>query len=212
MYPPKHSKVQSCAYYCNKNSLVALNTLYIFLSLILIGVAIYARATAVVTNLPILGGVIACGVFLLLLSIFGMVGAVRHSQVILFFYMVILVLLFIIQMAVSIGALAVTHDQQEKLMEAGWKKLPSEIKGKIQTQKDCCGFKNITDIQSCQKVKCCKNKLEKCNECQTCYTKLEVVIDHLLKLAGGVGLFFSFTLLAGFFLTRKLRNRKRHVI
>lgn len=67
--------------------------------------------------------------------------------------MVILVLLFIIQMAVSIGALAVTHEQQEKLMESGWEKLPSDLKGKIQLAKDCCGFKNITEDKSCQKQK-----------------------------------------------------------
>ncbi|XP_020917235.1 tetraspanin-31 isoform X2 [Exaiptasia diaphana] len=215
MYPPKHSKVQSCTYYCSKNSLVALNTLYIFLAFILIGVAVYARVTALVTNLPILGGVIACGVFLLFLSIFGMVGAIRHSQVILFFYMIILVLLFIIQMAVSIGALAVTHDQQEKLMEAGWQKLPSKLQSKIQLARDCCGFKNKTSAHpQCEKVvPCCKDdKDSECPKCPTCYVSLEKTVDHLLKLAGGIGLFFSFTLLFGFLLTKKLRNKKKHVI
>lgn len=64
--------------------------------------------------------------------------------------MVILLLLFIIQLAVSIGALAVTHEQQEKLMETGWEKLPSDLKGNIQMTKNCCGFKNITDAKSCK--------------------------------------------------------------
>ena len=36
-------------------------------------------------SLPILGGVIACGVFILFTAILGLVGAVRHSQVMLFF-------------------------------------------------------------------------------------------------------------------------------
>lgn len=67
--------------------------------------------------------------------------------------MIILVLLFIIQMAVSIGALAVTHDQQEKLMEAGWQKLPTKLQSKIQVARDCCGFKNKTyGHPPCQKV------------------------------------------------------------
>ena len=51
----------------------------------LIGVAVYAKASSKITSLPILGGVIACGVFLLLIAILGVVGAIRHSQVILFF-------------------------------------------------------------------------------------------------------------------------------
>lgn len=53
--------------------------------MVLIGVAVYAKASAKITSLPILGGVIACGVFLLLVAVLGVVGAVRHSQVILFF-------------------------------------------------------------------------------------------------------------------------------
>lgn len=56
-----------------------------FIALVLIGVAVYAKVSAKITSLPILGGVIACGVFLLLVAIMGVVGAIRHSQVILFF-------------------------------------------------------------------------------------------------------------------------------
>ena len=56
--------------------------------------------------------------------------------------MVIMFLLFIIQMSVSIGAVAVSHDQQAGLMEAGWNKTSTEIKNQIQSLKDCCGFKN----------------------------------------------------------------------
>lgn len=56
-----------------------------FIALVLICVAVYAKVSAKITSLPILGGVIACGVFLLLVAIMGVVGAIRHSQVILFF-------------------------------------------------------------------------------------------------------------------------------
>jgi len=56
-----------------------------FIALVVICVAVYAKVSAKITSLPILGGVIACGVFLLLVAIMGVVGAIRHSQVILFF-------------------------------------------------------------------------------------------------------------------------------
>ncbi|GIY99155.1 uncharacterized protein CEXT_139931 [Caerostris extrusa] len=49
---------------CLKNALIALNIVYILVSFILIGVAAYCRAASVVTNLAIVGGIIACGVFL----------------------------------------------------------------------------------------------------------------------------------------------------
>lgn len=58
--------------------------------------------------------------------------------------MIIMALLFIIQMSVSIGAIAVSHEQQSKLMEAGWRRMSDNMKSKIQDLKDCCGFKNRT--------------------------------------------------------------------
>ncbi|XP_032218254.1 tetraspanin-31-A isoform X2 [Nematostella vectensis] len=219
MYPPKYSKSHPCAYYCNKNSIVALNTLYIFIALLLIGITVYARVTAQITNLPILGGVIACGVFLLMIAIFGMIGAIKHSQVILFFYMVILLLLFIIQLSVSVGALAVTRNQQEQLMNKGWAKLSPSLKSKIQGVKDCCGYKNFTQLDGpmghpdCSLLKCCSSLAkEPCSECTNCFDKLKDSVNHLLKVAGGFGLFFSFTLLAGSCFTRRLRNRKKHTV
>lgn len=45
----------------------------------------YGRASAIVTNLPIIGGILACGVFLILVSILGLIGAIKHHQVLLFF-------------------------------------------------------------------------------------------------------------------------------
>lgn len=55
------------------------------MSFILIGVAAYGRVSSIVTNITIFGAVIACGVFLLLLSLVGLIGAVKHHQVLLFF-------------------------------------------------------------------------------------------------------------------------------
>ena len=57
-------------------------------------------------------------------------------------------LLFIIQMSVSIGALAVSHDQQSNLMKAGWGRMSNEMKSEIQKLKNCCGFKNTTSTSS----------------------------------------------------------------
>ena len=58
--------------------------------------------------------------------------------------MVIMSLLFVIQLSVSIAALAISHDQQADLMKAGWQKIPnkSSIKAQIQSARKCCGFQN----------------------------------------------------------------------
>lgn len=47
--------------------------------------AAYGKAAAIIATVSVLGGVIACGVFLLLIAIIGLIGAIRHHQVILFF-------------------------------------------------------------------------------------------------------------------------------
>ena len=39
------------------------------------------KVSGIVTSLPIIGGITACGVFLLIVSIIGLIGAMRHHQV-----------------------------------------------------------------------------------------------------------------------------------
>lgn len=58
--------------------------------------------------------------------------------------MVILFLVFVIQISVSIAAVAISHNRQADLMKAGWKKIPnkSSIKEQIQSARNCCGFQN----------------------------------------------------------------------
>lgn len=38
-----------------------------------------------IIDLPIIGGIMACGIFLIMISILGLIGAVKHHQVVLFF-------------------------------------------------------------------------------------------------------------------------------
>lgn len=215
MYIEKRSGVRSCAYYGSKNSLAALNIVYIFLAIILISIAVYAKITAVLTSLPILGAVVTCGVFLLLVSIFGLIGAVRHQQVILFFYMVILAFLCIFLLSVSIAALSVTPSKQEQLLKASWQKLGNKTKDELQVAGDCCGFKVLADFPNstmshppCTKLSCCQTNKSTCDLCQPCFTYFKESIDQVLSVAGGVGLFFSFTLIFGVYVAYKYRHQK----
>lgn len=59
--------------------------LFQMVGFLLIGVGVYGRAASIVTNLPIIGGILACGVILILISVLGLIGAVKHHQVMLFF-------------------------------------------------------------------------------------------------------------------------------
>ena len=106
------------------------------MSFILIGVATYGKTSNEVKSLPIIGGIAACGVFLLAISIVGLIGAVRHHQVhsqlcfstnicyipslqvMLFFYMITLLLIFVIQFSVACACLGVDEDKELQLAEA----------------------------------------------------------------------------------------------
>lgn len=55
------------------------------IAILLIGVAAYAKVISLVRSFHIIGAVIACGVFLLLIACMGFLGAVKHHQICLFF-------------------------------------------------------------------------------------------------------------------------------
>uniref|UniRef100_A0A1B0CE82 Tetraspanin 97e n=1 Tax=Lutzomyia longipalpis TaxID=7200 RepID=A0A1B0CE82_LUTLO len=150
---------------CSKNSLIALNVLYIVVGILLISVGVYGRAASIVTNLPIVGGILACGIILLLISILGLVGTVKHNQVMLFFnllnsqlthtqYMIILFLLFLVQFSIACSCLAVNSTQQKQLAEQGWSRVTDSIKEEVQETFLCCGFNSTatSDHPACDKI------------------------------------------------------------
>jgi tetraspanin-13/31 len=125
---------------CSKNTLVGLNVIYILVSFLMIGVAVHGKVSGIVTSLPIVGGITACGIFLLMISVIGLIGAVRHHQVLLFFYMVVLFLIFLIQFSVSCAALAINKDDENRIIEGAWQKSPPSLLVQAEQSFDCCGL------------------------------------------------------------------------
>ncbi|XP_061390946.1 tetraspanin-13-like isoform X2 [Musca vetustissima] len=197
---------------CSKNALIALNILYVMVGFLLIGVGVYARAASIVTNLPIVGGILACGIILILISILGLAGAVKHHQVMLFFYMIILFLLFLIQFSIASSCLAVNSEQQQEFAEEGWNRVPASMHKQVQDTFLCCGFNstNTTADESCEVVnkQCCVGSYDTNCQCPPCLPKLEDKINYVFKLCGGLGIFFSFTEFIGVWLTVRYRNQK----
>ncbi|XP_073326267.1 tetraspanin-31 [Pagrus major] len=195
---------------CSKNALCSLNVVYMLVGLLLIGVAAWGKGFGLVSSIHIIGGVIAVGVFLLLISIVGLIGAMHHHQVMLFFYMVILFIVFLFQFGVSCSCLAMNRGQQEALLNSAWGMMKNETKTDLESQLNCCGLLNVTasrtqfdhDLQNCNAL--CKKK-------GFCYTCGDMMLNHAteaLKILGGVGLFFSFTEILGVWLAVRYRNQK----
>ncbi|XP_050405559.1 tetraspanin-13 isoform X2 [Patella vulgata] len=215
---------------CSKNTLTLLNILYFIVAIILIGVAAYGRVASLVTSLTLVGSVITCGVILFFIALIGLVGSIRHHQVLLFFYMIILFLLFLLQFSLACACLAVNTQQKDDLVTRGWMKASNETRDNVQKNFDCCGFLDnklpASDNKGhppCKELSCCKlNPSRSCCsgqpenttnltcplECQACYHKLQDKIYAAFSVTGGIGLFFSFTEIIGVWITVRYRNQK----
>ncbi|CRL05995.1 CLUMA_CG019048, isoform A [Clunio marinus] len=196
-------------FYCSRNSLILLNLMYIVVGGLLISSAVYGNRF---TDLPIIPSIIGCGVVLISLALMGLYGAAKHHQVTLFFYMIILFCLFIVQFAIACSCLAVSKHQQRIFAEEGWNEVSDDIKAEVQTTFGCCGFNTTqaNDHPSCDavnKICCSTNDAPDCT-CLPCLPKLEDTIDSAFRVSGSIGLFFSFTELLGVILTVRYRNQK----
>ncbi|XP_028266713.1 tetraspanin-31 [Parambassis ranga] len=193
---------------CSKNALCSLNVVYMLVGLLLIGVAAWGKGFGIVSSIHIIGGVIAVGVFLLLIAIVGLIGAMHHHQVMLFFYMVILFIVFLFQFGVSCSCLAMNRGQQETLLNSAWGMLENKTKTDLESQLNCCGLLNITGSHFEQDLLNCPAACKKTQSCLMCG---EMMLNHAteaLKILGGVGLFFSFTEILGVWLAVRYRNQK----
>ncbi|XP_061633614.1 tetraspanin-13-like [Phyllopteryx taeniolatus] len=189
---------------CTKNSLCALNILYVLVSLLLVGVAAWGKWFGLVSSIRVVAAVICVGIFLLLVAFVGLCGALHHHQVLLFFYMIILFLVFMVQLSVSCACLALNENQRNHLLEVGWNKSKS-MQADVEKTLDCCGFSHVDYNRSC--AASCFNKKPPLS-CATCSEIIEKYAGEVLRFVGGIGLFFSFTEILGVWLARHYRNMK----
>ena len=88
-----------------------------FVAFLLIGVAAAAKNADYIRSVSTVGGIVACGVFLLFIAIVGLYGTVKHHQILLFVYMVVLFSIFVIQFSVACACLAASTDDELNLTE-----------------------------------------------------------------------------------------------
>ncbi|XP_061574510.1 tetraspanin-13-like [Cololabis saira] len=187
---------------CTRNALAALNVVYVMVSLLLIGVAAWGKWFGLVSSIGVVAGVIGVGAFLLLVAFVGLCGALKHNQVLLFFYMMILFIVFVLQFSISCACLAINTDQQNQLLAAGWNRSEATQQD-VEKTLNCCGFSYVDYNASCS-ARCFATP----PSCSTCSVILQRYTGEVLQFVGGIGLFFSFSEILGVWLTHKYRNLK----
>ncbi|XP_029959494.1 tetraspanin-13-like [Salarias fasciatus] len=172
-------------------------------SLLLVGVAAWGKWFGLVSSIRVVAGVIGVGVLLLLVALMGLCGALKHHQVLLFFYMMVLSAAFVLQFSVSCACLSLNIDQQNHLLEIGWNKSESTQRD-VENTLDCCGFSSFSPNSSCS-APCALTSTQTCSSCSV---TLQRYAGEVLRFVGGIGLFFSFTEVLGVWLTHRFRNLK----
>ncbi|GMS87257.1 hypothetical protein PENTCL1PPCAC_9432 [Pristionchus entomophagus] len=185
--------------------LMLLNGGYLILAVILIATGWYTHNAAIVTSVSIAGGIIAAGVFLSAVAVLGIYGTREQNQAALFFYMIILFLVFVVQCSVALACLGeVSLISLDELISAGWKAASPETVFDAEKAFGCCGLRNASETTSeCTKLDCFNH-----GGCPPCLgTIVNTVSDNLSRI-GWIGLLFSFTELAGIALAHRFRNTK----
>ena len=90
-----------------------------------------------------MGGIVACGIFLIVISLIGIYGAARHHQVLLFFYMLVLFLIFFIQFIVACVCLGVSKEKQLDIAKVGWQYSSNATRDDVQRSFVCCGYDKL---------------------------------------------------------------------
>jgi len=201
---------------CSRYTLIGLNIGYILVAFILIGVAAAGKSSNLLTSLPVIGGIVACGVFLLFIAIVGILGAIKHHQVMLFFYMMVLFSIFVIQFSVACACLAVGEKEEIQILEKAWNTADKNARFDAEKTFKCCGFKNI----NITKEACDCNTIEGVTvACQnvtasgtppswgnTCDNTIQDKVNRAFNASGTVGLLFSFTELVAIYYAHRLRS------
>jgi len=184
---------------CSKNTLLGLNIVYVVVAFLLIGVATYGKGSAVITSLPILGGIVASGVFLLFVAVLGLLATLKHHQILLFVYMIVLFTIFVIQFSCSCAAIGFDTDAEMKAIKKVWDAAGNSTVTNAETLLNCCGWdKNDPARQD-----------QTCGAVPACESVISQGVDKAFNGSGGLGLFFAFTEAVAILITAKFRKEIR---
>jgi len=194
------------SFHCYRSTLIVLNMVYVMVAFLLIGVATYGKTSNMVTSLGTVGGIVASGVFLLFVAVAGLFGAMKHHQVALFVYMVVLFAIFVIQFSVACACLAVSEQDQIGIARKAWDEATDDTKFLAEEYFLCCGFESSAGVK-CETIPACAvNPATNVTGCPTCDQAIHSKIGSAFSASGGVGLFFSFTEIVGAYVALKYRN------
>jgi tetraspanin-13/31 len=191
--------------------LVIFNMFYILLALTFLFFAIFTRVNSSIIDLHLLVGLIILSLYLIFLSIFGIYAVVKHHQVLLFFYIILLCISFLFQFILACTYLTIRGDNKYNLLKQNYEKSID----RFQLKYNCCGFDNQTAFnrnETCHNLPCCQSLSQCCETSPVCYPLLIHELDKNLKIIGSIMLVFTLTQIIAVYITLKFRNIRNPAI
>jgi len=118
----------------------------VIVSIILISVGTHCKNALQFGSIPIIGGIIACGVFLFLITAFGCFAAYGKNQTYLFYFIIGIGVVFLLTFSISIACLSGGDDKVEKVLSKQWEKYDTTKKDRNLKLREaeayfgCCGL------------------------------------------------------------------------
>ena len=185
--------------------LIIFNIFYILLAFTFLFFAIFTRLNSLIIDLHLFVGLLILSLYLIFLSIFGIVAISKHHQVLLFFYVILLFILFLFQFILACTYLTIRDGKKFALLKASYEKFTNPI----QLKYNCCGFDNPTHFkrnETCRHLPCCHLQVHCCETLSMCYPLLNYKLNKNLKIIGSIMLIFTLTQIVAIYLTLKFRN------
>ena len=172
----------------SKISLIVINFVYIIAAIILIFVGYQAMKANIAETLPVVGGIIACGAFLLFVAFLGLGSTFTKNQVLLSSYVIILGVIFTLQFFISTACLGVTKDREVRLVELAWNSNdPSDEIHITEISYKCCGLDEDDPRRNASEWKQGINGSYICPEPETNKTNWCNEINYCMEPSNGIG-------------------------
>ena len=183
----------------------------------LIGIGLIAAGAYVQVNLKsysdIIGGqfsaaavfFIILGVLIFMIAAFGCCGAYKENYCCIMTFAVILVIIFICELAVGIAGFIYKDSVDKNIKELMNKTIKSGKANadwdKVQQEFKCCGIENATDWKTIPSSCCASTTTGNCTVNNAykmgCYTELKDFVKDKIGVIGFVGLGFAFIQIIG---------------
>ncbi|CAF3799364.1 unnamed protein product [Rotaria sp. Silwood1] len=210
-FPISYEMVEEKTFQLWRRLLIISNIFYILLALTFLFFAIFTRVNSLIIDLHLFVGLLILSLFLIFLSIFGIIAVAKHHQVLLFFYIILLVILFLFQFILACTYLTIRGEKKYDLLKESYKKSTDHI----QLKYNCCGFDNLTSFNrdvTCQNLPCCHISSQCCETLSMCYISLNNELDKNLQIIGSIMLIFTLTQIIIIYMTLKFRNFRNPAI